>query len=79
MDQCTTDHQCLVIKNCCSSNKLEDQIFWYVGEDHGPFKIGSPQLWQFHDSKYNNNNDSEEDKLVPKKKNSSKLFVKKMK
>jgi hypothetical protein len=33
MDQCTENYECLVICNNVSSNKLEDQVFWYKASD----------------------------------------------
>ena len=46
MDQCTENYECLVINNMSSSNKLEDQVFWYKAEQHTNFRIGAPELWQ---------------------------------
>lgn len=45
MDQCTENYECLVICNNVSSNKLEDQVFWYKASDHPPFKLCAPSLW----------------------------------
>lgn len=45
MDQCTENFECLVIVNGTSSNKLEDQVFWYKASDHPPFKLCSDSLW----------------------------------
>jgi hypothetical protein len=45
MDQCTENYECLVICNNVSSNKLEDQVFWYKASDHPPFKLCDPSLW----------------------------------
>ena len=45
MDQCTEDYNCLVICNGVSSNKLEDQVFWYKAADHPPFKLCDDSLW----------------------------------
>jgi hypothetical protein len=45
MDQCTEDYNCLVICNGVSSNKLEDQVFWYKASDHPPFKLCDDALW----------------------------------
>lgn len=46
MDQCTENYECLVIDNNSKSNRLQDQIFWYKAEAHGPFKLGSKQFWE---------------------------------
>ena len=45
MDQCTENYECLVICNNVSSNKLEDQVFWYKAAEHPPFKLCDPSLW----------------------------------
>jgi len=45
MDQCTENYECLVICNNVSSNKLEDQVFWYKASDHPPFRLCDPSLW----------------------------------
>ena len=45
MDQCTENYECLVICNNVSSNKLEDQVFWYKAAEHPPFKLCDQSLW----------------------------------
>lgn len=45
MDQCTENYECLVICNGVSSNKLDDQVFWYKASDHPPFKMCDDSLW----------------------------------
>jgi len=45
MDQCTENYECLVICNNVSSNRLEDQVFWYKAADHPPFKLCDQSLW----------------------------------
>jgi len=45
MDQCTENYECLVICNNVSSNKLEDQVFWYKASDHPPFRLFDNSLW----------------------------------
>ena len=45
----------LVIDNNCQSNKLEDMVFWYKADMHENFKIGHPDVWQFHSQNYANN------------------------
>ena len=46
MDQCTENHECLVVANNPDSNKLEDQIFWYKASEHRDFKLGSKEYWE---------------------------------
>lgn len=45
MDQCTENYECLVICNNVSSNRLEDQVFWYKADDHPPFRLCDQSLW----------------------------------
>ena len=45
MDQCTENFECLVICNNVSSNRLEDQVFWYKAADHPPFHMCDSSLW----------------------------------
>lgn len=45
MDECTENYECLVICNGVSSNKLEDQVFWYKASEHPPFKLCDDSLW----------------------------------
>lgn len=45
MDQCTENYEGLVICNNVSSNKLEDQVFWYKAADHPPFRLCDASLW----------------------------------
>jgi len=45
MDQCTENYECLVICNNVSSNKLEDQVFWYKATEHPPFRLFDNTLW----------------------------------
>jgi len=64
MDQCTENYECLVIDNTCKSNKIEDMVFWYKGDEHPPYKIGAPAFWQYHNQHFatsNNIYDDEED------------------
>lgn len=45
MDQCTENYECLVICNSSSSNRLEDQVFWYKASEHPDFHLCSDSLW----------------------------------
>jgi len=45
MDQCTENYEGLVICNNVTSNKIEDQVFWYKASDHPPFKLCDQSLW----------------------------------
>ena len=63
MDQCTENFECLVIKNCAKTNKLNEQIFWYKAEPHKDFKLGSKEFWEISKTM---NSDDEEEQYDPK-------------
>jgi hypothetical protein len=80
MDQCTENFECLVINNNAKSNKLNDQIFWYKGQNHSNFKLGSKEFWDLS----KDINSDEEDELydpnsVQKKGAGPKISVRKNK
>lgn len=52
LDQCTENFECLVIDNTIQSNKIEDQIYWYRAEDHGNFRVGPDNVWDYCDQNY---------------------------
>lgn len=45
LDSCTENFECLVVNNCTTSNKLEDQLFWYKAAESHAFRLGAPQFW----------------------------------
>lgn len=50
---CTQDYEVLVLKNDCTSNRLEDCIFfWKADTDLPPFRIGPDTMWRLHDRFY---------------------------
>jgi len=53
MNACTENYECLVLDNTSKSNKIEDCVFWYKAKLHPQFRIGSPQLWNYHKKHYN--------------------------
>jgi hypothetical protein len=82
LDECTSDHQCLVIKTSGNSINISDQVFYYKASDHDNFRVGHPKIWTWHDQNYNskfiNQKDLEQEKLEQlqeKYKNSRKLKV----
>ena len=78
MDQCTENYECLVVNNNAKSNKLQDQIFWYKADPHGPFRLGSKEFWEL--SK-NMDSDDDEEMYNPNqmKKNQTRINVRKSK
>ena len=53
LKQCTRNHGCLVIDNSSTSDKLEDQVFWYRVDVNKPnfadFKLCYPVFWKNND------------------------------
>ena len=58
MNSCTENFECLVLDNTSRSNKIEDCVFWYKAKLHSNFRIGSPELWAFHQKNYNPRHDT---------------------
>ena len=79
MDQCTENFECLVIDNNVKSNKLKDQIFWYKGDHHPNFKLGSKEFWEISKEIQSDDEDEAYDPDSVRKKNSVKINVKKSK
>lgn len=45
LDKCTEGHDFLVVDNTCTSNKLEEQVFWCRAASPKQFRMCSPKLW----------------------------------
>lgn len=84
MDVLTDGYGCLVIDNTSKSNKLEDNVFWYVAEDHPAFTVGSKEFWMIHNQNIaDDEEDEQEDELFDitafrKKKNGPFVNIKKV-
>lgn len=57
MDTFTENHECIVIKSVCDSNKLHEQVFWYKAKDEGEFRVGASTFWQDHVSDSDDDNE----------------------
>ncbi len=79
MDQCTENFECLVVNNNAKSNKLQDQIFWYKAEPHGPFKLGSKEFWELSKDLHSDDEDDAYDPTSGKKRGGPRINVKKSK
>jgi hypothetical protein len=52
---CTEDYHALVVDNTTTSNKLEDQVFYYKADIHDEkFKMCAPELWATNSRYYTN-------------------------
>lgn len=83
MDSVTDGYGCLVIDNTSRSNKLEDNVFWYVAEDHPNFTVGSKEFWLIHNQNIADAPEEDEDELFDvnafrKKRSGPSLNIKKV-
>ena len=76
MNEITEGYGCLVIDNTTKSNKLEECVYWYEGEIHDDYTIGSKIFWDANNQNIIDDNEDEEenDKFDP-----ARLSAKKMK
>jgi hypothetical protein len=68
LDQCTNGYECLVLKTAGFSNKIEERVFYYTAEAHKNFRVGHPQIWKYHDSRYDTRYAQSDDDPFDKKK-----------
>ena len=61
MNQCTENYECLVICNSSSSNKLEDQVFWYKADEHPSFRVGPETIWRYSEQNYREDEPEEDE------------------
>ena len=73
LDQCTTDHSCLVIKT--TGNSISEQVFWYKAKLRENFRVGIPAVWNFHQEKYDNKYKQRENKEFYKVEEVKKKFA----
>jgi GTPase SAR1 family protein len=55
MDALTTDYTALYINNMSTSNKIEDNVFYYKANPNAipkDWKFGCKEFWQFHNERY---------------------------
>lgn len=74
LDECTKNHQCLVIKT--SGNGLQEQVFWYKAEFREDFRVGHHKIWEYHDKHYNPEYEVMADKNAERIHNITKKFNK---
>lgn len=46
MDRYTYNFEFVVIAKNATSDRWEDQVFWYTAELHPPFKVGAEEFWE---------------------------------
>ena len=83
MNQVCQDHHCLVIHMNCSSDRLEDQVFWYKAREHPPFTLCSRKMWELsnaHMEAERSDSDEDEEPFDPNfvRKNQRRVTVKKV-
>ena len=57
MDACTQNFECLVLDRTSRSTKVEECLFWYKAAPRYDFRIGSPKLWAYHRTHYDQNHE----------------------
>lgn len=77
LDNCTEDFNCLVIDNSTTSNKLQDQVFYFkanpVSDD---FKMCSNQMWHINNTQFNDlNRKSNDNSTVVHSKKGDKRYI----
>ncbi len=45
-NKCTRDKKCMVIDCLSESDKIEDQVFWYMADKHDNFRICYNEFWK---------------------------------
>lgn len=63
LEKTTDQRKCLVVKNNCVSNKIQDVLFWYKAELRPKFRVGSNEYWHYHLMHYNPKHDDDDDNL----------------
>lgn len=49
LNACTENYECLVLDQTqCTSNNIEDCVFWYKADIPPPFRAGNATYWQYH-------------------------------
>lgn len=48
-NRCTKDNRCMVIHCLSRSDKIEDQIYWYVADIHENFRVCYNEFWKDND------------------------------
>lgn len=77
LDQTTENHECLVVDNCSTSNKMEEILFYYKAEEPAYFTIGSKELWEASNSYFREDCDDEDEPLDARRKGGMGIVVKK--
>lgn len=68
MNVCTDNRGILVVDNTSISNNLTDNIFWYRAKNPlKTFRVGSDQLWKFHEDNYKSEESDSSDVVHRKK------------
>lgn len=62
-EKCTSNYECLVLDNTSKSTNIEDCVYYYKGKPNREYKIGSKELWDYLDSRYQHNDDDDDDEM----------------
>lgn len=75
--ECTNNYECMVLDNTSKSNKLSECVFWYKATPNREYKIGSPELWNYLNSRYDPDRDDGDDDIDNMNKKRSNITVRK--
>ncbi len=75
--ECTNNYECLVLDNTSKSTKVEDCVFYYKAIPDRQYKLGSPDLWKYLDSRCKDDIESDDDDEQEDEKVKSSVIVKK--
>ena len=63
LNQCTEDYGCLVLDTTSTSNKLQDQVFYYKAKPDREFKIGE-ENWKNWDKMVKDDEEGVDDNTI---------------
>ncbi|MHB1952956.1 MAG: ATPase/DNA packaging protein [Sulfobacillus sp.] len=63
LDQVTKDFGCLVLDTSSTSDKIEDQVFYYRADNHSDFRVCLPEFWKDNDQIIRQRSNEEEEEL----------------
>ena len=64
MDQCTQDHNCLVLDKTVRSNNVEDTVFWYCANPDLPsFRLCDDVFWKMDEQYYESDTGGSDDEV----------------
>lgn len=60
MDMCTENYECVVIKTLATTNKIQDQVFYYKAPAVEDFRVGYERFWNYKPDSSDDDDDDDE-------------------